>query len=89
MVPSFETGTSYSNVSGDYGGTGNIDADPLFINDAQGNLRLGEGSPCIDAADGDAAPALDIEGNSRWDDPSATDTGTGTPSYTDMGAYEA
>ncbi|GAG30690.1 unnamed protein product, partial [marine sediment metagenome] len=36
----------------------------------------------------DAAPASDIEGNSRVDDPDTTNTGTGTPDYADIGAYE-
>ena len=79
-------------------GTGNIDADPLFV-DADGvdnivgtaddNLRLSTGSPSIDAADGDVAPTLDKDGNSRVDDPAIANTGVGaTVDYADMGAYE-
>ncbi len=63
-------------LTGGLGGTGNIGSDPLFI-DADGaddiagtpddDLRLGEGSPAIDAADTTALPAdvadLDGDGN--------------------------
>ncbi len=52
------------------------------------DLRLSTGSRCIDAADGDAAPALDLDGNPRSDDPATLDTGVGGIPYTDMGAYE-
>jgi hypothetical protein len=69
-------------------GGGNIDADPLFVNVPGGNLRLQAGSPCIDAADGDAAPEKDKDDNLRVDDPTKVNTGTGTPNYADIGAYE-
>ncbi len=40
----------YSNVGGGYAtGTGNIDADPLFVNPAADNLALTLDSPCVDA----------------------------------------
>lgn len=52
------------------------------------DLRLSAGSPCIDAADGDVAPELDIEGNPRYDDPATANSGTGMCTYVDMGAYE-
>ncbi len=44
---------SYSDVQGGYIGEGNIDADPLFV--GEGDYRLVEGSPCIDA--GNPAPS--------------------------------
>ena len=88
----------YSNVQGGFTGTGNIDADPLFVDpdgadNIAGNLdddfRLQAGSPCIDAADGDAASAFDLDGNARADDPATVpNTGAGTPDFADMGAYE-
>jgi formylglycine-generating enzyme required for sulfatase activity len=38
---------------------------------------------------GDAdTPVNDLAGNARYDDPSRPDTGTGTPPYVDLGAYE-
>ena len=70
-------------------GEGNINTDPLFV-DADGDdnivgtedddLRLFEGSPCIDAGDNSAVPpsvVTDVEGNPRI-----------TNGRVDMGAYE-
>ncbi len=58
---------TYSDIQGGYPGEGNIDADPLFIHQAEGYLHLKAGSPCIDAGDNAApgVPALDFEGNPR------------------------
>lgn len=55
---------------------------------ADDGLRPSPGSPCIDAADGDAAPELDILGHARWDDPDQPDTGVSDPPFADIGAYE-
>ncbi|UCD85242.1 MAG: hypothetical protein JSU92_03350 [Deltaproteobacteria bacterium] len=79
---------SYSDIDQDgyAGSNGNIREDPLFVSGS--DLHLQSGSPCIDAADGDAAPVYDMEGNPRVDDPGTPNTGIGTPPYTDMGAYE-
>ncbi|UCD74394.1 MAG: right-handed parallel beta-helix repeat-containing protein [Phycisphaerales bacterium] len=87
--------------TGIMGGTGNIGDDPLFIDplgpDGQpgtedDNLRLGAGSPCMDAADNTAVPddvLTDLAGNPRFvDDPDTEDTGFGDPPIVDMGAYE-
>jgi hypothetical protein len=83
---------SYSNVSGGYTGTGNINANPLFADVAAHNFDLSSGSPCIDAADNTAVPAgvtLDILGRPRFvNDPAKPDTGAGSPPIVDMGAYE-
>jgi predicted outer membrane repeat protein len=68
--------------------TGLVVGDPLFADGVGGDLHLLSGSAAIDAADGDAAPALDIEGNPRFDDPLVADTGIGAITYTDIGAYE-
>ncbi|MHC4741626.1 MAG: right-handed parallel beta-helix repeat-containing protein, partial [Planctomycetota bacterium] len=53
------------------------------------------GSPCIDAGDNTAVPAVlplcskDLDGNPRFgDDPCTVDTGNGTSPIVDMGAYE-
>jgi hypothetical protein len=70
------------------GGPGSIDADPLFVAPGLGDWRPGPGSPCIDAGDGDAALGADLRGSARYDDPATADTGTGTPTWTDMGAHE-
>jgi hypothetical protein len=47
-----------------------------------------ERNPCIDAANGDDAPVTDFDGNPRVDDPQTTNTGSGSPGYVDMGAFE-
>jgi len=88
LFPSIPCQVTWSLVEGGREGTSNIDADPLYEDPGGGNLRLGPGSPCIDAADGGMASDLDIEGNPRIDDPATPDTGTGDPPYADMGAYE-
>jgi hypothetical protein len=82
-------------VQGGWGGTGNKNADPLFV-DADGpdnivgteddNLRLSAGSPCIDAGDNTAVPAgvtTDLGGRLRFVDGDCNDT-----DIVDMGAYE-
>jgi predicted GH43/DUF377 family glycosyl hydrolase len=67
---------TYSDVEdGVLPGAGNIDADPLFVDAANDDYHLKPGSPCIDAGTQAGAPAADIEGTARDDNP-------------DMGAYE-
>ncbi len=90
------TTVTYSNVEGGFPGTGNIAIDPLFLNPASGNYRLGALSPCVDAGSNLTVPAgvaLDLDGNPRFvDDPCAPNTGVpggaGGPAIVDMGAYE-
>lgn len=83
---------SYSNVEGGFAGTGNINADPLFVDASMGLYRLQPGSPCIDAGNNAAVPmgvATDLAGAPRFiDDPATADTGAGVPPIVDMGAYE-
>jgi hypothetical protein len=80
---------TYSNIQGSYPGTGNINANPLFV-DADGpdnivgtlddNLRLQSNSPSINAGNNAAVPTgvtTDLEGKPR------IQNGT-----VDMGAYE-
>lgn len=87
--------------TGMFGGIGNIGDDPNFLDmdgpdNIPGNedddLRLGAGSPCIDAANNFAVPEdilTDLDGNPRFvDDPDTEDTGFGEPPIVDMGAYE-
>ena len=93
---------SFSIVEGGFPGTGNLDADPLLVDpdgadDVVGteddDLRLGPGSPAIDAGDSAAVPAgvtTDLDGNPRFaDDPCLADTGAGAPPVVDMGALES
>ena len=78
---------TYSDIQGLAPGLGNIDADPLFVEAASGNLRLLPGSPAIDAGENDAVPpgiTTDLDGSPRFVD--YKNTGTAT---VDMGAYEA
>ncbi|MDY7110142.1 MAG: right-handed parallel beta-helix repeat-containing protein [Planctomycetota bacterium] len=92
---------NYCDVEGGWAGTGNIDADPAFVDpdgedDQPGtdddNLRLDAGSPCIDAGNNTALPPEveeDLDGNPRFvDDPDTEDTGFGDPPIVDMGPYE-
>lgn len=92
------SGAWYPNFGIDYGG--NIDKDPCFVNanDPNGNdgifgtlddgLRPKTNSPCIDAADGNMALAVDIISVGRVDFNDVNNTGTGDPNYADIGAYE-
>jgi len=79
---------TYSNVEGGFEGTGNINSDPLFVDPTAGDFFLQSVSPCIDRADEDAAPELDMEGNPRVDAPNTANTGVGNPDYVDIGPYE-
>lgn len=79
---------TYSDIEGSYTGTGNINSDPSFVGSGDDPYNITSSSPCIDAGDGDTAPSTDYLGNARYDDPSTSNTGTGTPAYTDIGAYE-
>jgi len=81
------TDTTFSDVQGGYEGNGNLDVDPQFVDAANNDFRLQAGSSAIDAADGEAAPELDLEGNPRVDDPDAANTGNGPP-WADIGAFE-
>lgn len=59
-------------------GTGNIDANPLFVNEGQGNLRLQASSPAVNAASRQAIVYFDHD---RVQRPQAA--------AVDMGAFEA
>ena len=83
---------TYCDVQGGYPGTGNIDADPMFVDPDNGDFRLQAGSPCIDAGNNWAIVGLtdtDLDGNPRFaDDMDTDDSGCGVPVVVDMGAYE-
>ncbi len=72
---------SNSIIAGGYPGVGNLDADPLFIDSSNGNLRLSQCSPAVNAGDNTAVPSgitTDLDGNARFYD----------NGIVDMGAYE-
>jgi hypothetical protein len=86
---------TFSDIQGTWTGTGNIDADPLFI-DANGpdntpgteddNPRLSLGSPCIDDGNNSVVPVgieIDLDGRDRF-----ADGDCNTTVVVDMGAYE-
>jgi hypothetical protein len=87
---------TYSDVQGGYSGTGNIDADPSFVNPEAaaakpsigGDYHLLVTSPCVDTGLNDAitSPILylkDLDGYQRIFDGDESSTAT-----VDMGAYE-
>ena len=75
---------SYSIVEGGYTGTGNLNANPMFVSST--NLSLQSSSPAIDAANGCVAPLTDKDGNGRVDIVATDNSGLGPA--VDMGAYE-
>lgn len=77
-IPPTSTSVTYTDVQGGFPGEGNIDADPLFLDAARGDLRLRPGSPARDAGfdNGELSPT-DLAGNPRVHGPAP-----------EMGAYE-
>jgi hypothetical protein len=78
----------YSNIQGGWSGEGNINANPLFVDIANGDFHLQDISPCIGAGIDSIeiggtwyfSPLTDLEGNPRPNPPG---------SMPDMGAYES
>ncbi len=58
--------TTYSDIGPDtVAGTGNINADPLFVNVAQSNFHIMSGSPAKNTADPAATLTVDFDGDPR------------------------
>ncbi len=83
----------YSCVEGGYGGTGNINRNPQFLDQAGGDFRLNPVSPCAEAGKtADIAPDLtDMDGDGDTTEAAPLDL-PGSPRVlgvaVDMGAYE-
>lgn len=67
--------STYSDIQRGWAGTGNVDADPKFVDPSNGDYHLLPWSPCRDKGTSVGAPASDIEGTPRDAEP-------------DIGAYE-
>ena len=61
---------------------------PRFVDRAANDYRLGPGSRGLDAATSEGAPAIDLLGVRRHDDPDARNRGAGAPKFFDIGAFE-
>ncbi len=84
---------NYCLVEGGFaGGTGNVMADPNFVNAGAMDFRLALPSPAVDAGDNSALPnsvVADFDGARRYyDEPGTPDTGNGNAPLLDLGAYE-
>jgi hypothetical protein len=66
---------NYSAIEGGWIGTGNLNADPRFMDPTTGDYRLTGQSPCIDHGTPIGAPAVDMNGHIR-------------DALPDIGAYE-
>ena len=86
--------TGYTSLAAFQSATGqgahDLQADPKFANASSRDFHLTAGSPAIDSANSaaPAQPATDAAGNARFDDPNTPNTGAGTRTYDDRGAYE-
>jgi len=77
ILPPAVATVTFSCIAGGYAGTGNMNADPRFVDPTAGELQLQAHSPCIDSGTDAGAPCCDI-----------TDTLRPQNTTYDMGAYE-
>jgi len=65
--PTFDPTIIFNDIKGGWPGTGNIDADPLFLDQGNSDFHLTFNSPCKDSADNSALelPSEDFEGDPR------------------------
>lgn len=57
---------TYSDIGPDpAAGTGNLNADPLYVDAGKGNFHVTSGSPVINQADPNATLGVDLDGNAR------------------------
>ncbi|MCB2180395.1 MAG: right-handed parallel beta-helix repeat-containing protein [Desulfobulbaceae bacterium] len=84
----FASGLNYLGLTDPTGTDGNIAADPRYQDPTAGDFFLLQCSAAIDAGFGSTAPSLDMGGNGRFDDPNTMDSGSGSYSHCDMGAFE-
>ena len=61
---------AFCDIQGGYAGTGNINADPLFVHVAGYDVHLYPGSPCLGAGTPNGAPSADLDGVLRPNPPS-------------------
>ena len=80
--------SNFSGLTDPTGADGNTSVDPKYFNAGNGQYFLTSGSPAIDSADGDVAPASDHVGNPRFDDPNVINVGSGSIPFVDRGALE-
>ena len=71
-------------------GLNSFGADPRFVSAATGDFHLRTDSPAIDAAATDVPGWAETDAEQRWrvDAPGTPNTGTGSVSFADRGAYE-
>lgn len=83
-----------SNVQGGWTGTGNVSADPLFVNPSSGDYKLQDSSPCKNTGSNSALPidVTDLDWDNNLSEEVPKDLAFGQRKIgvnVDMGAYES